>query len=116
MMLGSVNQAGWECAIECNWKRISECAWEYASEHLVSLLGRVQSSKLGVCHPVQLEASMRACPGVNLRTYSEECFGVYSECTCERLECVSHAGWECSSERTWESAKKYIWQFGFKFV
>jgi len=36
----------------------------YALERLESLLGCVQSSRLGVCHRVQLGASLRACmPG-----------------------------------------------------
>ena len=43
--LGSYSHAGWECAIECDW------------EHLESVLGNVQSSRLGVCHRVQLRAS-----------------------------------------------------------
>jgi len=42
---GMYSQAGWECAIECNW------------EHLESLFGNVQPSRLGVCHQVQLIAS-----------------------------------------------------------
>ena len=77
-----------------------------------------------MCHLVQLGASWRACPGVYLRTYSEEYLGAYLEFTWERFESVSQAGWECTvecnqecaSERTWECAKKCIWQFGFKFV
>jgi len=43
--LGADSQAGWECAIECDW------------EHLESVPGNVQSSRLGVCHRVQLRAS-----------------------------------------------------------
>jgi hypothetical protein len=76
---------------------------------------------------VQLGVSLRACPGVYLRTYLEVYLGAYSECTWERLESllesVSQAGWECAiecnqectSERTWERAKKCIWQLAFKF-
>jgi ABC-type Mn2+/Zn2+ transport system permease subunit len=36
--LGAYSKAGWECAFECDW------------EHLESVLGNVQSSRLGVCH------------------------------------------------------------------
>jgi len=65
---------------------------------LESVLGRVEPSRLGVCHRVQLGASVRACPGVYLRTYSE--------CTSERLESllesVSQVGWECAIECKWE--------------
>jgi len=43
--LGAYSEACWEYAIECNWV------------HLESLLGSVQSSRLGVCHRVQLRAS-----------------------------------------------------------
>jgi len=43
--LGTYSQAGWECAIECN------------GERLESLVGSVQSSRLGVCHRVRLGAS-----------------------------------------------------------
>jgi len=67
-----------------------------------------------VCHRVQLGASLRVCPGVYLRTYSEVYSGAYSECTGERLErllgSVIQAGWECTSDRTWERAMKCIWQ------
>jgi len=102
----------------------SECT----RERLESLLGSVEPSRLGVCHRVPLEASLRACSGVYLRTYSELHLGAYSECTRERLESllgsVRQAGWECTikcnqertSERTWERAMKCIWQFSFKFV
>jgi len=43
--LGAYSQEGWECTFECNWERLE------------SLLGHVQSSRLGVCHRVQLRAS-----------------------------------------------------------
>jgi len=43
--LGTYSQAGWERDFECNWA------------YLESLLGNVQPSRLGVCHPVQLGAS-----------------------------------------------------------
>jgi hypothetical protein len=67
-------------------------------------------------------------PGSVLENILGGVLGTYSECTWERLESVSQAGWvctiecnqECISERTWErayiSAYKCIWQFGFKFV
>jgi len=48
--------------------------------------GSVQSSRLAVCHRVQVGASLGACPGVYLRTYLEVYLGAYSECTWERLE------------------------------
>ena len=102
------------------WTATQRWTWEC----LESLLGSVESSRPGVCHRVQLGGSLRSCPGVYWRTYSEVYVGAYSECTWERLESVSQAGWECTSEcnqecnseRTWESAKKCIWQFCFKFV
>jgi len=47
------------------------------------LTGSVQSSRLGVCHRVQLGASLRAWPGVYLGAYSQ-------------------AGWECAIECNWE--------------
>jgi hypothetical protein len=43
--LGTSSQAGWECAFECDWERLE------------SLLGNVQSSRLGVCHRVRLGVS-----------------------------------------------------------
>jgi len=43
--LGAYSQVGWEYAFECNW----EC--------LESLLAKVQSSRLRVCHRVQFRAS-----------------------------------------------------------
>jgi len=73
-------------------------------------IGSVQSSRLGVYHRVQLEASLRAYPGVYLRTYSEVYLGAYSECTWERLESllesVSQTGWECAIESNWERTVK----------
>jgi len=36
--LEAYSQAGWECAFECDWERLE------------SLLGNVQSSRLGVYH------------------------------------------------------------------
>jgi hypothetical protein len=60
----TVNQAG--SVIECNWECPSEHARECAWELLESLLGSVQSCRLGVCHREQLGASLRACPGVYL--------------------------------------------------
>jgi len=63
-----------------------------------------------VCHRVQLGASLRPCPGVYWRTYSEVYLGAYSECTWERLESllesVSQAGWECAIESNWERTVK----------
>jgi len=55
---------------------------------LECLLGSVKSSRLGVCHRVHLRASVRASPGVYLRTYVEVYLGAYSQ-----------AGWECTIER-----------------
>jgi len=89
-----------------------------------------------VCPRVQLGASLRACPGVYLRTYSEVYLGESWEFTWERrssrlgvyhreqLGAYSQAGWECAiecnqectSERTWEREMKCIWQLAFKFV
>ena len=43
--LGAYSQAGWECAIGCDWERL-EC-----------VLGNVQSSRLGVYHRVRLGVS-----------------------------------------------------------
>jgi len=43
--LGAYSQAGWECAFECDWERLE------------SVLGNVQSSRLGVYHRVRLGAS-----------------------------------------------------------
>ena len=43
-----------------------------------------------MCHRVQVRASLGACPGVYLRTYSEVYLGVYSECTWECI--VMQAG------------------------
>jgi hypothetical protein len=40
--------------------------WKYAREHLESLLGGVPSSRLRVCHQVQLGASLGSCLGVYL--------------------------------------------------
>jgi len=37
----------------------------------VSLLGNVQSSRLGVCHRVQLGVYLKACSGVCLRAFCE---------------------------------------------
>ena len=68
-------------------------------ECLESLLGSVQSSRLGVCHRVQLGASLRACSRVYLRTYSEVYLGASCVLTWERI--VKQAGsviecnWEC---------------------
>jgi len=50
----------------------------YSSEigsvfHLESVLGSVEPSRLRVYHPVQLDASMRACSGVCLRACSGVC-------------------------------------------
>ena len=36
--LGAYSQAGWECAIECDWERLE------------SVLGNIRSRRLGVCH------------------------------------------------------------------
>jgi len=94
-------KSDWECleSSECTWERVRECARECASVPLESLLGSVQSSRLGVYHRVQLGSSLRACPGVCLGTYSELYSGVYWECTWERpgvyLGAYSHASWEC---------------------
>jgi len=77
--LGAYSQAGWECIWECAW----ECAWE----RLESLLGSVQSSRLEVCHPVQLGVYLRAYSGVCLRASSElgsvqwSAFGSFVECS-----------------------------------
>jgi len=57
--LGAYSQAGWEYAIECDWERLE------------SLLGNVQSSRLGVCHRVQLGVYLKACSGVCLRAFCE---------------------------------------------
>ena len=62
--LGAYSQVGWEGAIECNWERPSEHGRECTWERLESLLGSVQSSRLGVCHRVQLGVYLRACSGV----------------------------------------------------
>jgi hypothetical protein len=42
---GAYSQAGWECAFEYDWERLE------------SVLGNVQSSRLGVCRRVRLGAS-----------------------------------------------------------
>jgi hypothetical protein len=69
-----------------------------------------KSSRLGVCHRVQLGASLGARLGVYSRMYSEVYLGAYSECTSERLESllgsVSQAGWECAIESNWERIVK----------
>jgi hypothetical protein len=69
----------------------SKCTWEC----LESLLGSVQSSRLGVCDRVQFGASWRAYPGVKLRTYSEVYLGASGERTWERI--VKQAGSVSSS-------------------
>ena len=63
----------------------SECSWEC----LESLLGSVQSSRLGVCHRVQLgvESVLGSVLGSLLRAY----MGAYSQ-----------AGWGCAIECNWE--------------
>jgi hypothetical protein len=43
--LGACSQPGWECAFKCD------------GERLESLVGNVQSSRLGVCHRVRLGSS-----------------------------------------------------------
>jgi hypothetical protein len=43
--LGAYSQAGWECAIECDWERLE------------SVIGKVKSNRLGVCLRVRLGAS-----------------------------------------------------------
>ena len=44
----------------CTWVRTRRCSWEC----LESLLGSIQSSRLAVCHRVQLGVYLRACSGV----------------------------------------------------
>jgi len=68
-------QAG--SVIECNWECTGERAWECSSKLLESWCGSIQSSRLGVCHRVQVRASLGACP----RVYSR----IYLECTWEHL-------------------------------
>ena len=79
-------------------------------------------------HRVQLGASLTACPGVNLRTYSEVYLGAYwevylgayTECTWERLESllgsVSQAGWECTIECNQECTSERTWERGMKCI
>ena len=68
--LGAYSQAGWECAIECDWERLE------------SVLGNVHSSRLGLCRRVQLGVYWKVCSGV--------CLGVFCELTWERI--VKQAG------------------------
>jgi len=84
---------------------------------LESVLGSVQSSRLGVRHRVQLGVSLRACLGVYLRTYSEVYLEVYSVCICvlrAHLGVFSQAGWECviecNWECSWERAQQCDWE------
>jgi len=60
-------------------------------------LGSVQSSRLGVYHPVQLGPSLKPCPGVYMRMDSEVYFKAY-------LDCTSEASWELSCQHTVKQA------------
>ena len=86
----------------CTWVSNQRCSWEC----LESWLGSVQSSRLGVCHQVQLGVYLRACSGVCLRATRR--------CTWERLGSllgsVSQAGWECAIESNWECAIESNWE------
>ena len=62
----------------------------------MSLLGGVQSSRLGVCPRVQLGMSLSECPEVYLRQYSEVYLDVHLECSRKYLESVSQVSWECT--------------------
>jgi len=82
-------------------------------EHLESLFGSVQSSTVGVCHRVQLGASLRAWLGVYLRTYSEVYFGASWELTWEctnKQACNWEHPWEYARECTWELTQRCTWE------
>jgi hypothetical protein len=105
------SQAGWGCAIECNWQCTSEHTQKYPLEHHEIILGSVYSWRLRVCKHVQLDVSMRASTRMDLRTSLE----VY-------LEALRELMWErewsrlgvCnrvqSEEHTWECAMMYCIQ------
>ena len=73
-------------------------AWE--------LTGSVQSSRLGVCHRVQLGALLRACAGVywdcTRRCAWEHTRSVLGSVLRAYLAVYRQAGWECVIECNWE--------------
>lgn len=80
-IVGGVLEAFWEAYLGA----YSDCTLE----HLESLLGSVYSSRMEMCHEVQLGEYLRVFSGVCLRAY----FGDYSQID---WECVTKCNWKCS--------------------
>jgi hypothetical protein len=93
--LGAYSQAGWECAIECDWERL-ECVLG----NTVKQAGSVPSSAIW--------SVLVSMPGSVLENVLGGVLGSVSQAG---WECTIKCNQECTSERTWERAMKCIWQF-----